>query len=1012
MKQGLLFLQFLFISVCLSAQNTDNSQPGDIVINEVMADPVSLTALPETEYVEIYNVSGSDLSLLGWVFLYDGREAVLPDTVLPAGCYAVLYRSGRDMAVAGGALSLGIDKFPSSLANTGKTVGLKNSGGVLIDEVVYPKATKGKSHERDNENIWYLCTDEKGGTPGEANSPALPSEPEPNPEPDPEPDPGTDPDPTPDPVLPPLDNSQPGDIIINEVMADPVGLAALPETEYVEIYNVSGSDLSLSGWVFLYDGKETVLPDTVLPAGCYAVLYRSGREMAVAEGALSLGIDKFPSSLANTGKTVGLKNSKGILINEMTYPRAVKGKSYERDGRGLWHLCSDEKGGTPGKTNSPALLPDPDPDPDPAPGKNPDPTPDPVLPSSDNSRPGDIIINEVMADPVGLTALPETEYVEIYNVSGSNLSLSGWVFLYDGKETVLPGVVLPSGCYAVLYRSGRDISVAGGALSLGIDKFPSSLANTGKTVGLKNSKGILINEMTYPKAVRGKSYERDGRGLWHLCTDEKGGTPGKANSPALPPKPDPEPDPGTNPDPTPDPIIPPSDNSRPGDVVINEVMADPVGLVALPETEYVEIYNVSGSNLFLSGWVFLYDGKETVLPDTVFPAGCYAVLYRSGHDMAVAEGALSLSIDKFPSSLANTGKTVGLKNSEGVLIDEMAYPKAVRGKSYERDGEGLWYLCTDEKGGTPGEANSPALPPDLDPAPEPDPGTDPDPDPAPDPDTGVIIESLEIIINEILPEPFADGSEYIELYNLSGRPLFLSGLAIAVRKEDGTLSTHYPLHAISDALLPGGYVVLTKSYDGVADFYFTSTPENIYEVKLPTLNNDGAAIVLFRLSDEVVIDEVSYSAKWHDASIKNKKGVSLERIHPDEASMNESNWISAAPEAGYGTPGCKNSQYKNGNSGENAFISPPEYVPGFDYYTLAYHTNKSGYRCRVEIYATGGKKIAEISNNQLMVQEGALKWDGRGLDGNRLSPGVYIFYAELYHADGDYHQFKNAFLVK
>ncbi|HCC51713.1 MAG TPA: hypothetical protein DEQ30_06340, partial [Porphyromonadaceae bacterium] len=84
MKQGLLFLQFLFISVCLSAQNTDNSQPGDIVINEVMADPVSLTALPETEYVEIYNVSGSDLSLLGWVFLYDGREAVLPDTVLPA----------------------------------------------------------------------------------------------------------------------------------------------------------------------------------------------------------------------------------------------------------------------------------------------------------------------------------------------------------------------------------------------------------------------------------------------------------------------------------------------------------------------------------------------------------------------------------------------------------------------------------------------------------------------------------------------------------------------------------------------------------------------------------------------------------------------------------------------------------------------------------------------------------------------------------------------------------------
>ncbi len=63
MKQGLLFLQFLFVSVCLSAQNIDIAQPGDVVINEVMADPVGLTELPETEYIEIYNVSGSDLSL-------------------------------------------------------------------------------------------------------------------------------------------------------------------------------------------------------------------------------------------------------------------------------------------------------------------------------------------------------------------------------------------------------------------------------------------------------------------------------------------------------------------------------------------------------------------------------------------------------------------------------------------------------------------------------------------------------------------------------------------------------------------------------------------------------------------------------------------------------------------------------------------------------------------------------------------------------------------------------------
>jgi TM2 domain-containing membrane protein YozV len=949
----------------------DDSRPGDIIINEVMADPVGLTALPEVEYVEIYNASGRDISLFDWIFLYDGKETFLPDAVLPAGGYAVLYRSGREMTVAAGALSLGLDKFPSALANTGKTVGLNNSAGILIDEVTYPGATRGKSYERGNNGAWHVCSDEKGGTPGAANSPDTGSGSGSGS--------GDDPGSGTDPAVPPVDNSRPGDIIINEVMADPVGLTALAETEYVEIYNTSGQGISLYGWNFIYDGKETALPNAVLPAGGYAVLYRSGREMAVAAGALSLGLDKFPAALANTGKTVGLNNSKGIPIDEVAYPGATRGKSYERGNNSTWHVCSDEKGGTPGAANSP--------------GAGSGSGTDPAVPPVDDSRPGDILINEVMADPVGLTALPETEYVEIYNTSGQGISLYGWNFIYDGKETALPDAVLPSGGYAVLYRSGREMAVAAGALSLELDKFPSALANTGKTVGLNNSEGIPVDEVAYPGATRGKSYERGDEGAWHVCTDEKGGTPGEANSPALLPEPDP--DPGTDPAP-PDPVDPSPDDSEYGDIIINEVMADPVGLTALPETEYVEIYNASGSDFSLSGWHFVYDGKETALPDITLPGEGYAVLYRSGHDIIVAAGALSLGLDKFPSALANTGKTVGLKNSKDILIDEIACPGATKGKSCERDGNDGWHVCTDEKGGTPGAANSPG------------PGSAPGTDPGSQvPGDGITVEPLDVIINEILPEPFAGGSEYIELYNRSGRSLFLPGLAIAVRRADGTLSTHYPLDAVSGAILPEGYAVLTKSYNGVADFYMTSSPENIYEVKLPVLNNEGAAIVLFRMSDETVIDEVSYAAGWHDASIKDKKGVSLERIHPDE-----SNWTSATAEAGYGTPGCRNSQYRNGDSGRNMFIDPPEYVPGSDYYMLAYYTDKPGYRCRVEVYATSGKKIAEISNNQLTAQDGELKWDGRGPDNSRLSPGVYIFYAEFYHADGDHHKFEKAFLVK
>ena len=445
------------------------------------------------------------------------------------------------------------------------------------------------------------------------------------------------------------------------------------------------------------------------------------------------------------------------------------------------------------------------------------------------------------------------------------------------------------------------------------------------------------------------------------------------------------------------------DASQPGDIIINEVMANPVGLTELPATEYVEIYNASTEDISLKGWVFVYDGRETDLPDVTLPAGMYAVLFRSGREVLVDNDAIDIGIDRFPAALANTGRTIGLKNSHGVLIDEVEYPNATAAKSYERASNGTWHLSTDTKGGTPGAANSQTT------APEP-----PIQEPGQEPNSEFTVEPLEIIINEILPEPFPDGSEYIELYNRSDQQLSLYGLTIAVRRADGSLSTHYPLNAITKPLPPESYIVLTRQYDGVVSFYSTPSPESVHEVRLPILNNTGASLVLFRASDNIIIDEVSYSSKWHDISIKERKGVSLERINPDKASQNEANWTSATTEVGYGTPGYKNSQYNNSDADNSSktFINPPEYIPGLDFYTLAYQTDKPGYRCRAEVYTINGKKVAEVSNNQLITQDGDIQWDGKGLNNSRLAPGVYVFYAELYHPEGNYNKFKKAFLVK
>ncbi|MDR1332368.1 MAG: lamin tail domain-containing protein, partial [Tannerella sp.] len=279
MMRILITCSLLICSWGLSAQ-TEAILLGDVIISEVMANPVGLTELPETEYVEIYNASDANISLDGWTFVYDKTAVSLPDTVLPAGGYAVLYRAGRDIFVESGSMELAVPVFPANLSNAGKALKIINSLGLTVDSVDYAAAKPARAWERDDEGDFYLSSDPRGGTPGMANSPKepppLPSEP---------------------------DDSNPGDVIISEVMANPAGLAELPETEYVEIYNASDADISLNGWTFFYDKTAVSLPDTMLPAGGYAVLYRAGRDIFVESTGMNLPVATFPSNLANTGKT-------------------------------------------------------------------------------------------------------------------------------------------------------------------------------------------------------------------------------------------------------------------------------------------------------------------------------------------------------------------------------------------------------------------------------------------------------------------------------------------------------------------------------------------------------------------------------------------------------------------------------------------------------------------------------------------------------------------------------------
>lgn len=471
---------------------------------------------------------------------------------------------------------------------------------------------------------------------------------------------------------------------------------------------------------------------------------------------------------------------------------------------------------------------------------------------------------------------------------------------------------------------------------------------------------------------------------------------------------------------------------KPGTVLINEIMADPKGLTDLPETEYVELYNASGKTISLTDWQFAYGGKAKPLGVIELPVDGYAVLYRSGRDITVDSPGIRVPLDNFPSALSNSGKDLQLLTASGVVIDEVTYAKAKPAVSWERTAEG-WMLSSDLRGGTPGTKNSasgqepdepdtPTLPEDPEDPENPEKPEEPeDPvDPSvpidpidPEEPAIMLIQPGEIIFNELLPDPASGGSEYFELYNRTDNALSLAGLAVAVRKTDGSLSTRYPLASVSRLIEPEGYALLTKSKEGVASFYLISVPEVLFELpKLLVLANTSSTLVLFRVKDEVVIDEVSYSSKWHASSIKDTKGVSLERIAPDVTTQDPANWTSASASSGYGTPGYRNSQYGVSDPGETTGIEVPVLVEGSGSYIITYRLDQPGYNCRIFIFDTSGRRAAEIADHELLGAEGRLTWDGLSLSGRRLQTGVYIFYAELYHTTGKTLKYKKVFLVQ
>ena len=270
----------------------------------------------------------------------------------------------------------------------------------------------------------------------------------------------------------------------------------------------------------------------------------------------------------------------------------------------------------------------------------------------------------------------------------------------------------------------------------------------------------------------------------------------------------------------------------------------------------------------------------------------------------------------------------------------------------------------------------------------------------------------DIIINEILYDPFVGGEDFVELYNRSSKVINLETLRITSGDYETQQLNDITTITTEDVFLfPGEFIVLTESLEAVMSQYYSPSPSvfiNVASMPAYNVDNDIAAIVDSSLT---VIDRLSYNDTWQFPLLNDSKGVSLERINPDKPAQDSTNWHSAAESVGFATPGYRNSQYSTAEGdGSEISVVPEIFSPDNDGHNdvvnFYYHFDAAGYIANVTIYDSRGRQVRRLAANDLLGTSGSFTWDGVNDRREKAGIGIYVAFVEIFRLDGTVKSFK------
>lgn len=282
---------------------------------------------------------------------------------------------------------------------------------------------------------------------------------------------------------------------------------------------------------------------------------------------------------------------------------------------------------------------------------------------------GPVRLNELMSSNDG-TAVDEqglsADWIEVMNVSGRNVDLSGYSLGKDEKATsvfTFPSQTLAPGECVLVYADSTLAETAGSAYHA-----PFRLSSQGGSLMLFSPSGSAIDSVNFPALSSDTSYARQDQSVWAVSGAATPGLPNTEESYAA--------------------LHTPRTD---GGVEITEVVSSNTQYAADENGtyhDYFELHNTTGAAIDLSGW-FVSDtvGRPIRwrLPDGfTLQAGEYRIVYASGLDRADPD---------YPHAsfgLSSEGESVVLADAQGRVVDQVEFGLIKTDRAWLKGADGTW----------------------------------------------------------------------------------------------------------------------------------------------------------------------------------------------------------------------------------------------------------------------------------------------------------------------------------